>query len=136
MPPQQIQAATPMLVIILKTKYSCQVIKITSTLVMVSQPQQVQQIPDIAEQLTGQEPEAHITTTPMALANIITAFIGLVLLTAMSPTTRGMSAAMATSTTATSATRATVCAPAFQSRSRSSLSNNQKSQSVIQNEKD
>lgn len=118
----------PMLAITLKIKSSCQVIKTTSILVMVSQLQLVQQIPDIAEQLTGLELEVLTITQAVVPINIM-ATTGLVLLTAATPTTRGLSATMVASTTTSSSARTAVCAPAFQSTLRSSRSNNQNNQS-------
>ena len=109
-----------MTVLILKTKSFCQVIKITLTVLMVSQHQQVQPTQDIAERLTGQEREV-LTMTHLTAANT-----GLVLLTAATPATRVMSASMVGSTSATSTSRAAVCVPAFQSRLRSLRSNNQR----------
>ena len=115
-----------MTVLILKTKSFCQVIKITLTVLMVSQHQQVQPTQDIAERLTGQEREVLIITQVVAPINNTPAFTGLVLLSATAPTARGMSASMVTSTTTPSAARAAVCVPAFQSRLRSLRSNNQR----------
>ena len=113
-------------VLILKTKSFCQVIKITLTVLMVSQHQQVQPTQDIAERLTGQEREVLSITQVVVLTNI-TAITGLVLLAAATPTSRGMSTTMVASTSAaTSSTRAAVCVPAFQSRLRSLRSNNQR----------
>ena len=116
-----------MTVLILKTKSFCQVIKITLTVLMVSQHQQVQPTQDIAERLTGQEREVLIITKVVAPINNITAVTGLVLLTATAPSSRGVSSTMVASTASTtSATRAPVCVPAFQSRLRSLRSNNQR----------
>ena len=114
-----------MTVLILKTKSFCQVIKITLTVLMVSQHQQVQPTQDIAERLTGQEREVLTITQVVVLTNI-TAITGLVLLAATAPTARGVSSAVVASTTTTSTTRAAVCVPAFQSRLRSLRSNNQR----------
>lgn len=129
---QLIQVATPTPATIPKTKCSCQVIGITLIPVMGSQPQLAQQTPDVAKQQTGQEQEGQLIILAVTLINI-TAIIGLVLLSATTPTTCGVSAAVATSstppaTTATTAsnTRTAVCVPAFQSRLRSSLRNNKK----------
>ena len=127
LPPRTV-AQIHMLVTILKTKSSYQAIKTTSTQVMVSQPQLVQQIPDIAELPIGLELEVLIITQVVVPINIM-ATTGLVLLTVATPTARGLSTTVATSTTTTSPTRTSVCAPAFQSTLRSSRSNNQNNQS-------
>ena len=96
---------------------------------MVSQLQPVQQIPDIAELPTGQELEVLGIAQVHHLYTMAT--IGLVLLTAVTPTVRGMSTTLAASSATTSITRTTVCALPFQSRLRSSQSNNQKIQTRL-----
>ena len=76
----------------LKTMCFYQVIRTTSTVVMASQLQHLQRIPDTAGPLTGLEQEA-LGMKPAHLAYIM-ATIGLVLLAATTPTARGMSGTM------------------------------------------
>ena len=108
-----------------RTMCSYQAIRITSTVVMASQIQHLQRIPDTAGPLTGLEQEA-LGMKPAHLAYIM-ATIGLVLHAATTPTARGMSGTMVASTppSASSTPRSSACDLPFQSRLRSSRSNNQ-----------
>ena len=93
-----------------RTRCSCRAIRTISTVVMASQLQHLQRIPDTAGPLTGLEQEA-LGMKPAHLTYIM-ATIGLVLLAATTPTARGMSGTMVASTpsSASSTPRSLACA--------------------------